>query len=178
MRIVFREKHPAFVLFDFDTDGMPRTVEAKIKNGFWNALCGVMPELSKAAHLVRHSTSARALPRRDEQEVRGWRRASCLCRDPGWGRRQALRRHAARPSMVRWPGLDQVQFLRLAAGALIVDRSVAAPERLVFEADPVLRKPLKQDAESREPIIFDGVIPTRRKPFRRSPRKNNKRSIG
>jgi hypothetical protein len=40
----------------------------------------------------------------------------------------------------------------------IIDRSVAAPERLVFEGAPILRKPLKQDAESRRPIAHDGKI--------------------
>ena len=40
----------------------------------------------------------------------------------------------------------------------IIDRSVAAPERLVFEAAPILAKPLKQDHKSRRPIVHDGDI--------------------
>jgi hypothetical protein len=40
----------------------------------------------------------------------------------------------------------------------IVDCSVGAPERLVFEAPPILSKSLKQDHKSRTPIVHDGDI--------------------
>ena len=38
----------------------------------------------------------------------------------------------------------------------IVDRMVASPERLVFEGPPVLMPPVAQDAEARQPLVFDG----------------------
>ena len=40
----------------------------------------------------------------------------------------------------------------------IVDRAVSSPERLVFEAPPRLKKPLKQDQELRQPIVHDGKV--------------------
>jgi len=38
----------------------------------------------------------------------------------------------------------------------IIDRMVGAPERLVFEGDPILDPPLEQDRDSRRPIAVDG----------------------
>jgi hypothetical protein len=38
----------------------------------------------------------------------------------------------------------------------IVDRTVGAPERLVFEGGPILEPPLRQDKESRRPIAIEG----------------------
>jgi hypothetical protein len=38
----------------------------------------------------------------------------------------------------------------------IVDRMVAAPERVVFEAAPTLRAPIAQDEEARRPQVFEG----------------------
>jgi hypothetical protein len=49
-----------------------------------------------------------------------------------------------------------------AAGQLlersIVDRMVGAPERLVFEGPPILKRPLAQDKASRQPIARDGNV--------------------
>ena len=39
----------------------------------------------------------------------------------------------------------------------IVDRMVGAPERLVFEGPPILKGPLRQDAEIRRPEAIEGV---------------------
>ena len=39
----------------------------------------------------------------------------------------------------------------------IVDRMVGAPERLIFEGDPILVPPLAQDRESRRPMLVDGA---------------------
>jgi hypothetical protein len=38
----------------------------------------------------------------------------------------------------------------------LVDRTVYAPERLVFEAVPILDPPLVQDQAARQPIVMDG----------------------
>jgi hypothetical protein len=52
-------------------------------------------------------------------------------------------------------------FIVSKSGALLarspVDRSVAAGERLVFEAPPVLHAPLTQDQKVRKPLVFDGA---------------------
>jgi hypothetical protein len=40
----------------------------------------------------------------------------------------------------------------------IIDRSVSAPERLVFEGAPIVKKPLKQHEKSRRPVVYDGDI--------------------
>ena len=39
----------------------------------------------------------------------------------------------------------------------IVDRTVGAPERLVFEGAPILEAPLVQDLASRQPIVTNGI---------------------
>ena len=68
--IVYRAKHPAFVLLDFDRDGMPREVADRLKDDFWGSLSEVMPALLHAAHIIRASTSA-GLIRSDTGESLG-----------------------------------------------------------------------------------------------------------
>ena len=40
----------------------------------------------------------------------------------------------------------------------IIDRMVGAPERIVFEGDPVLKPPIAQDRETRRPVAVDGGV--------------------
>jgi hypothetical protein len=46
-------------LFDFDSKGMPKSVDERIEalGGLWPALCSVLPELAVTAHIDRPSTS-------------------------------------------------------------------------------------------------------------------------
>ena len=158
--IKYQNGRPAFVLLDFDTKGMPPDVAARLKNlgGFWAALVTVLPELSDVAHIIRRSTSAGLMRLDTGEEITG---SSGL--------------HGY---VVIINGADAERFLATlharcclhglgwymvgVAGQLlergIVDRVVGAPERLVFEAAPVIEPPLVQDIESRRPVITDGNI--------------------
>jgi hypothetical protein len=157
--IVYRHGQPAVVLIDVDTKGMPAAVKARVdaKGGFWSAIVSVLPELETAGRVTRPSTSS-GLSRCDTGE-----------------------RLAGSNGEHIFPlvtdGADAERFLRTlhdrcwlagfgwlmvgAGGQLlersIVDRMVAAPERLVFEGAPVLDPPLVQDTASRRPIVTDGV---------------------
>ena len=67
--IVYIRGQKTFALLDFDTKAMPREVADKIaaSGGFWQALITVLPDLSRAEHLIRRSTSA-GLTRSDTGE--------------------------------------------------------------------------------------------------------------
>jgi hypothetical protein len=158
--IAYREKQPAPILLDFDTKGMPPEVAGRLEaaGGFWPALTGVLPVLGKAARITRLSTSA-GLYRTDTGE-----------RIPGSNGRHVY--------VIAKDGSDAVRFLTAlhqrcclaglgwmmvgAAGQLlersIVDLTVGAPERLVFEGPPQLVAPLRQDAEARRPRSIDGEM--------------------
>src|SRR5262249_38997425 len=150
----------AFALLDYDSEGMPTSVAVELKRagGFWDALLTVLPDLSGVARVTRRSTSA-GLSRSDTGEA--------LPESDG-----------VHVYIAEKDGADSERFLRAlhercwlagfgwmivsTSGALlersIVDRTVGGPERLVFEGDPVLRPPLRQDKESRRPTAADGVV--------------------
>ena len=58
--------------------------------------------------------------------------------------------------LARWPGLDDGRRGRAVSERSLVDRSVAAPERLVFEGPPTVVLPLVQDLVARRPVVHDG----------------------
>ena len=156
--ISYRKGEVALALLDFDTKGMPPEVKAKLRayGGYWQALVAILPELEDVARLTRRSTSA-GLSRADTGAVL-----------PG---SDGLHIYLAVKD-----GTDNERFLKTlhlrcwlaglgwmmvsASGQLlersIVDRMVGAAERLVFEGGPVLEPPLKQDRDSRRPIVVEG----------------------
>ena len=156
----YRSGHPALVLFDYDTKGMPTVVAERIKKlgGFWPALVSVLPDLGSVGHVIRSSTSA-GLLRTDTGEAL-----------PGSSGRHGY--------VTIKDGADVERFLRTlhdrcwlaglgwmmvgVGGQLlersIVDRMVGAAERLVFEGPPVVEPPLRQDAAGRKPQVVDGDV--------------------
>jgi hypothetical protein len=156
--IVFQKGQPAFALLDHDRKGMPMSVSAELKRlgGFWHAMIAILPQLETAARVTRLSTSA-GLYRLDTGE-----------RFPDFGGLHVylevrdgddIDRFLTTVHERAWlAGLGWIMVSK--SGALlersIVDRMVGAPERLVFEAEPVLVKPLAQDRESRRPTAVDG----------------------
>jgi hypothetical protein len=156
----YRSGHPALVLFDYDTKGMPTVVAERIKKlgGFWPALVSVLPDLGSVGHVIRSSTSA-GLLRTDTGEAL-----------PGSSGRHGY--------VTIKDGADVERFLRTlhdrcwlaglgwmmvgVGGQLlersIVDRMVGAAERLVFEGPPVVEPPLRQDAAGRKPQVVDGNV--------------------
>jgi hypothetical protein len=155
--IVFAGR-PAFALFDYDQKAMPLNVAERVKQlgGFWNVLVTIVPALSGVARVIRTSTSA-GLLRTDTGESipgSGGAHGYILVKD-GTDIPRFLDTLHARCWLAGfgWIMLGEAgQFLKRA----IVDRSVGAPERLVFEGPPILVPPLAQDAEARRPMPIDG----------------------
>jgi hypothetical protein len=157
---VYRKGQPALVLLDYDSKGMPVPVKQTFDGagGFWAALVTVVPALQGAGYLLRLSTSS------------GLHRADTGEKFPGSGGLHVY------PIIA--DGADAVRFLKTlharcwnaglgwfivgVAGQLlersIGDRSVGAPERLVFEGPPILTAPLQQDAAARKPAVVAGDV--------------------
>jgi hypothetical protein len=157
--IIFRRAAPGFVLCDYDSKGMPADVAQRLAEagGFWRALVAMLSRLDTIAHLIRASTSA------------GLYRADTGERLPG---SNGMHLYVAVQD-----ASDSVRFLKVlhercwlagfgwfmvgAGGQLldrsIVDRMVGQPERLIFEAAPVLIPPLAQDLKARQPEITNGA---------------------
>ena len=127
------------------------------RGGFWPALVAAVPALARAARVRRASTSAGLLDLRTGAPVgagAGGEHVYLLVRD-GADVERFLRDLHERCWL---HGLGW--FLVGAAGQLlersVVDRTVGAPERLVFEGAPVLEPPLGQDLAARAPEWSDG----------------------
>jgi hypothetical protein len=157
--IVYREKQPAFVLIDYDTKGMPEQVKERIETlgGLWPALVSVLPNLASTTRLLRPSTSTGLYHAETGERFDGsggmhvfltitdgteaerflqTMHVRCWAHGLGWG-------------MVGKGG----QFLERS----IVDRMVGLPERLVFEAAPIIEPPLAQNQDSRRPVAENGI---------------------
>jgi DNA polymerase bacteriophage-type len=143
----FRSGMPALVLFDFDRKGMPADVAARVEaaGGFWGALVSILPGLRGAPHLIRRSTSA------------GLYRADTGERFPDSGGEHVYVRVADGADIPRFlADLHARAWLHgfgwCALGAdgkvlyrSIIDPSVGAPERLIYEGPPILVWPIAQD---------------------------------
>jgi len=156
--LVYRSGACGFVLLDFDTKGMPAAVADRLNalGGFVPAIASMIPEVSRAARLLRASTSA-GLYREDTHEALAGSRGLHVylgVADVSDSDRFLKTLHAR-----CWlNGLGW--FMVGVAGQLlersVVDRMVGTPERLVFEGPPVLVPPLMQDQGAREPCINEG----------------------
>ncbi len=158
--ILYRPGQPALVLIDIDTKGMPTSVKDKVSSfgSFWSALVSVLPKLEDAGRVVRQSTSA-GLYRTDTGEYlpeSNGRHVYVVLTDGADAQRFLLRLHER-----CW--LQGLGWLMVGAtGQLLerslVDRMVCAPERLVFEAAPILNSPLAQDQSHRVPAVTAGSL--------------------
>jgi hypothetical protein len=156
--IIYQPNRAALALIDIDTKGMSIAVKERITTlgGYWHALVSVLPDLERAARVLRPSTTTE-ISRADTGEAL-----------PGSAGMHVY--------LLVKDGLDIERFLRTlhaccwlrglgcmmvgAGGQLLerslVDRMVYAPERLVFAAAPILEPPLVQDQASRKPEVIDG----------------------
>jgi hypothetical protein len=156
--VAYQPSCAALALIDIDSKGMPTSVRDRIEalGGIWNALLRVVPELDSVGHVVRSSTSS-GLQRTDTWE-------------------QLPGSNGFHVYVLVGDGRDVERFLKTlhyrcwllglgwmmvgAAGQLlersIIDRTVYAAERLVFEGPPILAPPLVQDLESRRPRAHEG----------------------
>jgi hypothetical protein len=156
--IIYRKNCPSLLLLDFDRDGMPNDIADRLRCGFWAVLTEVVPDLRHAARLIRASTSAGLFNYDTEVSLdsSGGLHGYVIARDGTDAQRFLTALHD-------WCWLHGLGWIKLgAAGQMlersIIDRSVAAPERLVFEAPPILATPLGQDRASRQPTIHDGAV--------------------
>ena len=158
--IIYRPGQPALALIDIDTKGMPASVKHKIDaiSGFLPALASLLPELELAGRAVRRSTSTGIFRTDTRVGLRGsdGLHVFVLVND-GADVERFLRTLHDRC----W--LHGFGWLMVGAGGQFLDRSlvdrmVYAPERLVFEAAPVLDPPLAQDQASRRPIVIEGMM--------------------
>jgi DNA polymerase I-like protein with 3'-5' exonuclease and polymerase domains len=158
----FRPGMPALVLLDLDRKMMPAEIAARIEKlgGFWEALTTILPDLKGAGYLRRGSTSS-GLYRTDTGE-----------RFSSGGGEHAYVRVCDGADIPRFlkdlhtrAWLHGFGWIALgAAGQLLerslIDVSVGAPDRLVFEAAPILAPPLAQNRPP--PIVREGeMIDTR-----------------
>ena len=158
--IHYTPDRPALVLIDIDTKGMPPEVAGRITEagGYWAALMRVLPGMAEAARVTRASTST-GLYRVDTRERlngSGGFHIYLLIRDGGDSERFLKTFHDR-----CW--LHGFGWHMIGAGGQLlerslVDRTVYAPERLVFEAAPNVVPPLAQDQSARAPVVDAGII--------------------
>ncbi len=145
----------ALALLDHDSKGMPPRVRDRLValGGLWSAIVSVAPDLAHVAKVVRRSTSS------------GLSRSDTGASIPG--------SDGVHIFLLVQDGEDIERFLKVlhdrcwlhglgwmmvgASGQLlnrsIVDRSVFAAERLVFEGAPILEAPVVQDVALRVPQV-------------------------
>jgi hypothetical protein len=158
--IVFVPGQVGLVLVDYDMKGMPAHVRQSIAElgGFHAALCSVVPGLATAGCITRRSTSA-GLYRTDTGEQfpeSGGLHVYILVLDVADSGRFLKTLHER-----CW--LAGLGWMMVGAGGQLlerslVDRVVGSPERLVFEADPILVAPVAQDKAKRQPIVTEGAV--------------------
>ena len=156
----YRPGCPALVLLDVDTKGMPPEVRDRVEEcgGFWHALTSVVPQLANAARIIRASTSAgicradtgQAVPGSDGQHI------YLIIKDGADAPRFLNDLHAR--CRVAGFGWDRAGAAGQRLERSLVDRMVGRPERLVFEAPPILDAKLVQDAEVRRAVAVEGEV--------------------
>ena len=152
--ISYRKGKPAFVLIDVDRKGMPQEMRKRIGDDIWGTLCTVLPALRNAAHVIRRSTSAGLHDGETPLPSSGGWHIYLVLKDGRDAKNflKALHDHC-------WLAGFGWYYISKAGSLLersIVDTSVYAPERLVFEGPPIVHPPLWQDAETRKAHFAHG----------------------
>ena len=155
--LVFNKSEPGFVLLDIDVKGMPDTVKRRIEEcgGRLAALCMVFPALKTVARVERAST------------LSGLRNKETGETFPGSGGCHIVIPVRDADDIPRFLSVfhDRLWLAGLGWGTIsatgaflersLVDRFCGSPERLIFEAAPILDPSLVQDG--REAIAHDGT---------------------
>jgi hypothetical protein len=156
--IDYRAGEPAFALIDFDPKAMPENVAERIKEqgGLGAAIASILPGFATATQVIRRSTSAGLLNGDSGEAIRGSGGVHIfvLVKDGGDIERFLKTLHAR-----AW--LQGLGWAMVGAGGQllersIIDRSVGAGERLVFEGPPILDPPLAQDEKRRRSVTREG----------------------
>lgn len=136
---------PGWVLLDLDAGSMPGAVLDRIEalGGPLRALHHVLPEIAGASVVIRASSSGGVHRAGDEPgEIRGWHVFVMIA--------EAARAELfLREIQARCWQEGLAYFAISASGARLerglIDLSVSGPERLIFEADPVLGRGVERD---------------------------------
>lgn len=156
--LVFPPGKPAYLLLDHDRKGMPREVAAKLKDvgGFWKAVTAANPALAGAARIYRRSTSAGLYDKRTGERLKGSANAHVyIVVKEGSDIGRALKTLHDRLWLAGY-GYYVVGAVGQLLDRSIIDAAVSGPERLVFEAAPIVMPPLAQDADLRRPRAYEG----------------------
>lgn len=155
----FRSGEPALLLLDIDTKWISPPMRAVVEGagGLLEAILAVVPTLSRCARLVRKSTSAGIIDA-DGRVV---------------GDSKNLHVYFVAADGTDIPRALEVLHRRLCLAGLgavvtsdngsllvrsLVDIAVGSPERLVFEAEPLVVAPLRRDPAARCGAITDGEV--------------------
>ena len=160
-----------FVLIDHDRKGMPPEVAARLQelgrparasrvegaSEFLRALARVMPGFANCSFLMRTSTSSGVRDAATGEEIPGSGGFHVYIEVVDASDSERFLRDLHRRCWLAGLG-----WLLLGAGGQflersVVDRMVGGPERLVFEAPPVLGQGLSQDSAARAPRVRVGA---------------------
>jgi hypothetical protein len=148
---------PGWMLWDYDNGTMPPEVSARVeaRGGPLAALFSIWPEAMAASYLIRPSSSgdvsAPGVPETQSDGLHGFFLIEDVRRSS-----EALEVLQARAWAVglAWCALSKSGAVLIRS---IVDVSVGSPERLIFEAPPILIHPVIRTPKPA--ILSDGVVP-------------------
>jgi hypothetical protein len=158
--IDYRAGELAFALIDFDQKAMPDSVAMRIKEvgGLRAAIELVLPGFATVTQVIRRSTSAGLLNGDTGEAIQGSGGVHIfvLVKDGGDIERFLKALHAR--CWLQGFGWMMAGAAGQVLERSVIDRSVGAGERLVFEGPPILDPPLAQDEKRRRPVAREGDI--------------------
>ena len=156
MDFVFAAGEPAICLHDVDAKAMPDGARRRIaERGVWAALCDVVPQLANAARVIRPSTS-HGLRNKETGETypgSGGFHAAVVVAD-GADIERYLNDFHDRLWLAGW-GWGMCSAAGSFLERSLVDKAVGSPERLIFEAPPIILPPLEQAPRLAEAVDGD-----------------------
>lgn len=145
--VFYQPGRPALALLDFDRKGMTNTVRERLNQlgGFSSAIEFLCPELVRSGYVIRKSTSSGLWNEETGERYPSGGGVHCyvLCQDGGDIARFLKVMH--RRAWLNGLGWHIVSKCGALLERSILDVAVASGERLVFEGDPQLVPPLRQD---------------------------------
>lgn len=152
--ISYHRGKPALVLIDFDRNGIPEEINNRIGDDFWGTLCSILPALRNVAHVIRRSTSAGLYDGETPLPSSGGWHVYVVVKD-GRDAERFLKTLHKRCWLAGFGWFYITKNGKLLQRS-IVDTTVYAPERLVFEGPPTVHPPLRQDDEMRKAHFAHG----------------------
>ena len=133
------------------------TTEIEKLGGFQNALTSVLPELDKAAQLVRASTSSELFNSSTGEPLSGSGGVHVYVNVADGSDIDRFLRALHDRCWLAGLGWHMIGAGGQLLERALIDRMVGAPERLVFEGPPILIPPVMQDEEARRATVIEGT---------------------